>query len=131
VNLQLAIYSFLYSRRQLKLMRKIETVDDDVKHNLEQHVKALEAFFHRHVLYAAVLTPCLLAFVGWLMYKKTGEMPIDDFPATYPGAVLAYGAFLLVMGLVFYGIGRATIKFKYGRHLEQLKRKAAQLPEEI
>jgi hypothetical protein len=131
VNVPLAVYSFLYSRRQMKLIRKIETVDGDVKHNLKQHVKALEEFFHRHVLFAALLAPCLLAFMGWLMYKKTGEMPIADFPATYPEAVLPYGAFLLFMGLMFYGIGRATTQFKYGRHLKQLKRKAAQLQEEI
>jgi uncharacterized protein YjeT (DUF2065 family) len=131
VYMLLGIYSFFYSRHQMQLVRKIESVDGDVKHNLEQHVNALERFFQRNALYTALLTPCLLAFLGWTMYTKTGEMPIKDFPSTYPEAVLPYGGFLLFMGLLFYLMVRATMKFKYGRHLKQLRRKAAQLQEEI
>jgi len=127
----LAVYGYFYSKQQMKLIKQMEKLDGDVKHTIDQQVTSLQQFFNRHMLYAAVLGTCFLALMGWIIYKQTGELPIEDFPTTYPEAVLPYSGFLLGVGVVFYIIGRISIKIKYGKHLKQLRNKAAQLSNEL
>jgi hypothetical protein len=131
VYVPMGVYSFFYSRRQMQLIINMEKLDGDVRHTLEEHINALQRFFNRHLLYVTLLTPGFFFFMGWLIYRQTGEMPISDFPATYPEAVLPYSGFILFMTVLFYVMSRIMTKMKYGKHMDQLRRKAAQLQEEF
>lgn len=124
--LALGVYSYWYSRKQMQLLNKIESPTGDLKLTVHNHVHSLEMFFINNIWFSTFLVPPLMLLLGWLGYRKTGELPISDFPTAMPDALWAYGGFIAGLCIMFHFIMRVSVKMKYGKYMKELKDKAAQ-----